>query len=71
MLAMSLKFHILKCGTLMLYRTELVSHNVQEIVKISDFGILGQCLKGVSRPRVWFVGLISTTKVTLLAYSFK
>ena len=42
MLAMSLKSHIPKFGTLLLYRTELVSQNVQKISKTLDFGILGQ-----------------------------
>ena len=37
MLAISLKFHILKFGTLTLKRTELVSQNVQKIAKASDF----------------------------------
>ena len=65
MLAMSLKFHILKLGTLMLYIMELVSQNVQKIAKIS-----GQLLEGVSRPRVWFMGLINTTYWPLLSNEY-
>ena len=34
---MSQKFHILKFGTLILYRMELVSENVQKIAKVYDF----------------------------------
>ena len=45
-----------------------------KMANISDLGTLGKKLKRVSQPRAWFVGLINTTKVTiifLLAYSFK
>ena len=53
MLAMSLKCDILKFGTLMWYRTELVTQSVQKMTKISDFSEV------MSRPRVWFVGPIN------------
>ena len=48
--------HILKFRALTLYRTELVSQNIQNIAK--NYGIV---IKGVSWPRMWCVELINTT----------
>ena len=45
-----------------IYKIEVVGQNAQKMQK-------SQFLEG-SWPRMWFVGLINTTKVTLLAYNY-
>ena len=70
MLAMSLKFHILKLGTLILSQYRVGELKCPKLA-ISDLGILDQLLKGVSWPRVWFVGPTITIGMILLAYNLK